>query len=198
MFGARFRFLDPGRLIDDELELVEPSEAFIDALLRGLEQARQLDPSVPASSHEMQRRWLEENPRGRFCPLPGDWRVPQYTFWMMHRGLAMPTVVGGLGLRVGHTRDTVMYFGHLGYHVHAPWRGRHLAERACRLVLPLARRHGMKELWITCNPDNVASRRTCERLGAVWVEVVDVPPGNVLHSRGEVRKYRYRLDLQGG
>jgi tagatose 1,6-diphosphate aldolase len=43
-------------------------------------------------------------------------------------------------------------------------------------AVPLAVRHGLSELWITCNPDNIASRRTCEAAGAELVEVVDLPP----------------------
>ena len=35
--------------------------------------------------------------------------------------------------------------------------------------------HSLDRLWITCDPDNRASRTTCERLGAVLVEVVTVP-----------------------
>ena len=39
----------------------------------------------------------------------------------------------------------------------------------------LARAHGHSLLWITCNPDNLASRRSCERLGAQYVDIVPVP-----------------------
>jgi predicted acetyltransferase len=74
-------------------------------------------------------------------------------------------------------------------------RGHHYAERACRLLLPLARRHGIQPLWITCNPDNFPSRRTCERLGAKLVEIVAVPPRDPLYLRGDHEKCRYRLDL---
>jgi tagatose 1,6-diphosphate aldolase len=61
--------------------------------------------------------------------------------------------------------------------------------------MPLARRHGINPLWITCNPDNHASRRTCERLGATLVEIVPVPVGHTLYQRGEREKCRYRVDL---
>jgi tagatose 1,6-diphosphate aldolase len=88
-----------------------------------------------------------------------------------------------------------MYLGHLGYNVYTPARGNRYAERACRLILPLARAHGMKTLWVTCNPDNVASRRTCERLGCTLAEIVSTPPGHTLHQRGELQKCRFRLDL---
>ena len=69
------------------------------------------------------------------------------------------------------------------------------AERAARLLLPLARAHGQQTLWITCNPDNAASRRTCERLSASYVDVVPVPRDNALYSQGDREKCRYRLDL---
>ena len=42
----------------------------------------------------------------------------------------------------------------------------------------MARRHGLATVWITCNPDNRASRRTCELTGAQLVEIVDLPADN--------------------
>jgi tagatose 1,6-diphosphate aldolase len=53
----------------------------------------------------------------------------------------------------------------------------------------------MSELWITTNPENAPSRRTCERLGGEYVDTVDVPPGHPLFQRGERRKCRFRLAL---
>jgi tagatose 1,6-diphosphate aldolase len=63
------------------------------------------------------------------------------------------------------------------------------------LLLPLARRHGLEILWITCDPDNIASRRTCELAGLELVEIVDVPEHMDMYQRGERRKCRYRLYL---
>ncbi len=50
----------------------------------------------------------------------------------------------------------------------------------------------MTHLLITCNPENIASRRTCERLGAQLLETVAVPNDHVFYSRGDrfnCRKY---------
>src|SRR5690606_29150198 len=109
----------------------------------------------------------------------GDARTgtpPSYHFWMK---LTLPkseeVIAGGMGLRIGMSPDIVLYFGHVGYHVYPPYRGRHLAERAVRLILPLFCSHGLDPMWITTNPDNLPSRRTCERLGAELVDIVDVP-----------------------
>ena len=130
--------------------------------------------------------------------------MPQYHFWMRIRhevpppiGTTLPPVgiAGAIGFRIGSTYTVEMYYGHFGYHVYPPARGHHYAERACRLLLPLARRHGLKTLWITCNPDNYSSRRTCERLGAHLVSIVPVPCEDPLFVRGEREKCRYRLDL---
>jgi tagatose 1,6-diphosphate aldolase len=121
-------------------------------------------------------------------------RAPAYQFALRVSGAERPA--GHLRLRVGHTRDLEYYIGHIGYDVVPSHRGHHFAERACRLVLPLARRVGLDVLWITCDPDNIASRRTCERLGAELVEVVDVPRDHLLFVTGHPKKCRYRLVLE--
>lgn len=55
----------------------------------------------------------------------------------------------------------------------------------------MAHAHDMEKLIITCNPDNIASRKTCENLGANLLEIVDVPEENDLYQRGEKEKCRY-------
>jgi tagatose 1,6-diphosphate aldolase len=61
------------------------------------------------------------------------------------------------------------------------------------VAAPLAWRAGLVPLWITCNPDNWASRRSCELAGAELVEVVPLPSGNDMFERGDREKCRYRL-----
>jgi len=119
--------------------------------------------------------------------------VPAYVFTMTR--VPDGEELGHITLRVGNTPHIVLYAGHIGYGVHAEHRGHHYAARACRLLLPLARAHGLSTLWITCNPDNLASRRTCELAGGRLVEIVDLPEDTDLYQRGERQKCRYRLDL---
>jgi tagatose 1,6-diphosphate aldolase len=103
--------------------------------------------------------------------------------------------IGSIELRIGNTERILMYLGHIGYGVSPPHRGHRYAARACRLLLPLARSHGFESLWITCNPDNLASRRTCEILGAKLVEIVELPRDTSIYAGFERQKCRYRLDL---
>ena len=59
----------------------------------------------------------------------------------------------------------------------------------------LAKKHGMDYLYITCNPENTASRKTCEYAGGVLEGVVDVPEDNDMYQRGERKKCIYRFVL---
>jgi predicted acetyltransferase len=121
------------------------------------------------------------------------WGVPAYSFRMQNPGGAY---LGRIRLRVGWNEDVIRYAGQVGYAVEPAHRGRHYAERSCRLIMPVAKRHGMTSLWITCQPDNAPSRRTLERLGAEPVGIIDVPPEYPLDAGMERRKMCFRLGLQ--
>ncbi len=125
------------------------------------------------------------------APDGSRWSAPAYRFAMVVNNAH----AGTISLRVGDHERLVRYAGQVGFAVDPPFRGQRLAERATRLLLPLARVHGLDPLWITCNPDNVASIHTLQRLGAAFVEGVDLPPDYDRYADGERRKLRYRLAL---
>ena len=103
--------------------------------------------------------------------------------------------MGTCDLRVGYS-ENLYYAGNIGYRVYPEYRGHHYAAKACRLLFRLAERHGMKELIITCNPDNHASARTCELAGGKLIETVELPPDNPMRVKnGETHKKIYRVRL---
>jgi tagatose 1,6-diphosphate aldolase len=89
-----------------------------------------------------------------------------------------------------------MYAGHIGYGINERYRSNRYAAKACNLIKPVAIDHGFKTLWITCNPDNHPSRRTCEILGCELVEIVDLPVDTAMYRQGDRQKCRYRWDLE--
>jgi tagatose 1,6-diphosphate aldolase len=101
--------------------------------------------------------------------------------------------LGGIRLRLKSTRHVLLYAGHIGYNVHPQHRGNHYAARAVRLLLPVAEAIGIHPVWITCDPDNMASRRTLDLAGAEYVETVHVLQNNAIFLAGHPRKRRYRL-----
>ncbi len=124
---------------------------------------------------------------------PGGVWVPMYRFDMTVHTAGQSARAGRIDLRIGLSRHILMYAGHIGYGVDPPFRGHHLAARSCRLLLPLAWSHGIDPVWITCNPENTASRRTCELAGAEFVEIVPIPEDDELYLSGERFKCRYRI-----
>ena len=103
--------------------------------------------------------------------------------------------VGGINLRIGDSDALRMYNGHIGYGIDAPFRGNHYAALACRIVAEVAIDHGLETLWLTCIPENIASRRTCELAGAEFVEVIDVPKAHAMYQRGVMQLCRYRWKI---
>jgi RimJ/RimL family protein N-acetyltransferase len=209
---SSFEFLDAPRLfalIDHELELVEPHPRHIDDLLAACHHplTEELMPAQAKIDRRTIETFLAQNPNGHTQPDPSKEIAAGYTFWMRVRPLSLSrplpapipfpdvAIAGSISLRIGHNLNLDRYLGHVGYHVLPPARGHHFAERAARLLLPIARAHGHRHLWITCNPDNLASRRTCQRLGAHFIDTVPIPKDNPLHSQGDRQKSRYRLDL---
>ncbi len=103
--------------------------------------------------------------------------------------------MGEINLRLGSNAHIERYAGHVGFNIDAAHRGHQYAARAVRLLMPLAREHGLNPLWLTCDPENLASRRSCTLAGARFVEIVDVPEGCIIYRSGHPKKCRYRLDL---
>ena len=196
-------YLDPGPLFEPagELELIPASESWLDALLAAQDDplTREFMPAAAGIPREKHLEFLAKLVEGFDPGDPDVGRSPAHHFWMRRRNAgrqpgALP-LVGAIALRVGHAPDLERIAGHVGYHVYPFARGQRYAERACRLLLPLARRHALSPLWITCNPDNLPSRRTCERLGGTLVETVPIPDTHALYARGEREKCRYRIEL---
>lgn len=96
---------------------------------------------------------------------------------------------GRISVRLGESA-CVYYFGHIGYHVDPPYRGQHFARRACTLLVPLMRRYGKRSVVITTDPDNWASRKTCEGLGCVLERTVTVPED--IRRRWEISRVKCR------
>ena len=98
--------------------------------------------------------------------------------------------IGQISYRDGESR-CVYYYGHIGYHIDPPYRGRHFAYRACILIKNEIRLSGKSTVVITCDPDNEPSKKTCIRLGCFFERIADVPED--IYRKFEIsrRKCRY-------
>ena len=119
--------------------------------------------------------------------------APQYEYKICRHGSAEK--MGRLNIRIGDS-ERVFYDGHIGYGIYPEYRGKHYAAKACLIARQVVVAHGMKTVTLTCDPDNVASRKTCERIGARLLEIVDMPPAAGSKNLEPRKKCRYLWTVQ--
>jgi len=117
---------------------------------------------------------------------------PTYRFNIVRAGSL--NKVGFIDLRIGYDPE-IFCSGNIGYFVEERCRGRGYSAKAARLLAPLARAHHMDTISITCNPDNPASAKTAENLGAKYVELIRLPRGSNQYRQGDRFKRRYVWEL---
>ncbi|MCL2322785.1 MAG: GNAT family N-acetyltransferase [Oscillospiraceae bacterium] len=111
--------------------------------------------------------------------IPEKKFVPAYSFAICKDG----EKIGEISLRIGYT-DGLFYGGQIGYNIDEKYRGNGYAARACRLLAPVAKAHGMGKLLITNDHANIASQRVCEKLGARLIYRGRTPEWHDLYKEG--------------
>ena len=101
---------------------------------------------------------------------------------------------GKISVRIGNNFHSY-YNGHIGYEVFEVYRGRGIAAKACKIVLDVARFHGMTSIYLTCGESNAASKKTIERHGAEFVECATVPKEYFAWREGMEKQIIYTLEL---
>ena len=111
-------------------------------------------------------------------------RVPCTSRWIVREG----EIVGVINLRHELNDLLLAWGGHIGYAVRTSARRQGIATRALALMLGEAARLGINPVLVTCDEDNVGSRRTIEGAGGVydgsvegkrrnWITLADTPIG---------------------
>lgn len=108
---------------------------------------------------------------------------------------AIDRVVGRCEFRY-ETGQDLWYYGQIGYAIYPPYRGNSYAYHACvEMFKILHKEKGLHEFIITCNPDNIASRKTIEKLNGEFIKTVDIDEKHELYRLGETQKNIYVIKL---
>lgn len=82
--------------------------------------------------------------------------------------------IGRIVFRLGSNSDHY-YDGHIGYSIHPEYRGQAKSYQACELLRGIIKKQGYTEVIITCSPDNLASKKIIQKLGAKYLETAVIP-----------------------
>ena len=92
-------------------------------------------------------------------------------------------MVGIINLRHELNDFLQHYGGHIGYSVHPACWNQDYATEMLALALQQCDALGLRELLLTCSPDNPASRRVIEKNGGVLENIVEFQGNPVCHYR---------------
>ena len=114
--------------------------------------------------------------------IPEKGYVPAYKYNIYKSNSNI--IIGFIDIRIGYC-EGLYYGGHIGYTIYEQYRGNNFALKACKIISKVAIAHDMKYIYITCNPNNIPSRRTCEKLGLTLLKIADLPSDNELYIEGQ-------------
>ena len=147
-------FLEAARELD-----AEGNGAYLD-LRRHPVTTLEDEATFAAYVQELLAKALPETPR------PAD-HVPDTVLWVLDG----EEMVGRVSIRHALTPLLREVGGHIGYAVRPSARRRGHATAALRAALGVAHELGIDPALVTCDEDNLASRRTIEACGAVLEDV---------------------------
>ena len=155
------------RNVDIRLHLAVPSlceEQAVAEMMAAWHQAGgRINPYLLRRYDGDYRRWLQLLHAASQEAQP-DHAVPQ-TLWLLEDPSG--SVFGAVAIRHYLNETNLLDGGHIAYGIAPAFRGQGLGTAALRLALHQAGQMGIRRALITCDEDNLASRRVIERCGGV-------------------------------
>lgn len=144
--------------------LVLPDLAYRESVLEGLREF-QAEPrfatlDVAAITADFPAYVAAQRARADAANLPPD-QIPESVLWLMDEG----TFIGRLSIRTTRDEAQIRTIGNIGYMIRPSQRRRGYGTAILALALPEAKALGMTRVLVTCDEENVASRRIIERNG---------------------------------
>ena len=162
------------------MELIEPSSAFIASYKSALDEFDEHGISGfwrMFGPIEDETKYLQSIRNYQHKTGLEDGVVPATVYWLVDNG----EFIGHVSVRHSLDASLKMRGGHIGYSIRPSRHRQGYGSEILRRVLPYVRLLGIQEALVTCNKDNVASRRIIEKNGGVLSGEVEVNGKPVLH-----------------
>lgn len=160
-----------------EIKLIRPSMKYAEAIMAYRQAFLDADDDMAGSGTLREctsaQEWLEELKnleQKATCP---EGKVPSTTYLAIRS--SDDNLVGIIDLR-HHINHPILgaWGGHIGYSVKPSMRSKGYSKAMLGLLLSKCKDHGLKKVLITCDEDNIASRKTIVHHGGVFEKSVIV------------------------
>ncbi len=157
------------------MRLILPSIKYKESYKEALEEAKyetqetQLTkPSDDESFEDFVKR-LKDNAKG--LNLPKGY-IPATMFWLIDNN----EFIGRLQIRHKLNKNLLVRGGHIGFYIRPAKRKRGYGTKILKLGLKKAKRLGLLKVLITCDDNNIGSRRIIEKNGGVLENIENSSP----------------------
>ncbi len=157
----------PVGLVDFMLKLVPPSARYKKSYLSALREFKKEGTHEKLNYKRLSKSFskfvkrFKEDAAGR--DLPRGY-VPMTTYWLVDGN----AYIGSVRIRHYLNRNLRRLGGHIGYEVRPSERRRGYGAKILRLALPKARKLGIANVLLTCDSNNIASRKIIEKAGGIF------------------------------
>ena len=123
-------------------------------------------------------RWFVEHAQAPAQTLEG--KVPQTDFFLVRN---QTTIIGRSSLRHWLTPALENVGGHIGYRIRPTERRKGYGTQLLALTLVEAGKLGLERVLLTCDSDNIGSRKVIEHNGGQLASESSEPPDGILVAR---------------
>ena len=158
--------------------LTEPSVQYKDSYLAAVRElqgeGKRLDDNIRFLSENFAafvQRSLQQTDRSKLV----SGRAPIADFWLIDNG----EFVGRLNLRYELDADLLKFGGHIGYEVRPSRRKQGYGTRMLHLGLEIAKAAGIHNVLVTCDENNIGSKKIIEHNGGQFENAVHIDGSSV-------------------
>ncbi|MBI5457719.1 GNAT family N-acetyltransferase [Candidatus Kaiserbacteria bacterium] len=175
------------------MELVQPSAEYKDSFTEAVREYKEEAETEPTRSYrslslgdletDFEAFVARERSHAEGKNQPQEY-VPQTEFWLVDGG----EYIGHVSVRQRLNEHLLQIGGHIGYDIRPSERGKGYGNKILKLALRKAKEMGIEKVRITCDVDNIASRKIIEKNGGVLDSEIPNPETGV-------GKLRYWIDV---
>lgn len=126
---------------------------------------------------------MKENERAKGKYLPKGY-VPSTTYWLIDND----EFIGRVNIRHRLTDHLLRVGGHIGYFIRPTMRRKGYGKKILEMAIPKAKDLGIDKILVTCDEDNLGSKKIIEENGGVY-------ENKVVNEIGGPLKLRYWIKL---